>query len=287
VQSVIDALRRRIMIDDYYEYFEEEPEPEPQPDPIAVAASKDLRKFFSRRRMPYYIGQLECMFEKKYFHWVTHSAVRLLINDGFLKESNTVIAGNPMTFVHRPNLSAAVLNKHINAAKRLLKIVWSEEMAKMRGTHLEALVRAELRANGFLIVGIHTKQYRDKEWTETGHDLDFIAELGNGEAIGLEVKNTLPYIPKKEFELKLKMCEYFGVRPVFAARWLPKNYIYQAYRKRGFGWLFEYQAYPLGHERLCEQLQKRLSFPVMVMTELPPKSQELFSKWVKKLKGVS
>ncbi|MBI2979232.1 MAG: hypothetical protein HYY41_00110 [Chloroflexi bacterium] len=140
------------MIDNYYEYLEEEPEPEPQPDPMAVTASKELKKFLSRRRMPYYVGQLECMFEKKYFHWVTHRAIRLLIGEGYLKESSAVIAGNDVTFVHRPKLSPAVVNRHINSAKRLLITAWSEEMAKMRGAHLEALVRAELRANGFRII---------------------------------------------------------------------------------------------------------------------------------------
>jgi len=53
------------------------------------------------------------------------------------------------------------------------------------------------------------------------------------------VKNTLPYIPRDEFVIKLKMCKFLGLKPVFAVRWMPKSYIYEAYTKGGFGWLFE------------------------------------------------
>jgi hypothetical protein len=42
----------------------------------------------------------------------------------------------------------------------------------------------------------------------------------------------------------------------------------------------------MGYERLCEQLNKRLGFPVTVMTELSPTSQGLFAQWVEKLKKI-
>jgi hypothetical protein len=273
------------MIDDAYfdEYVEEEPEPERKPDPMVLKAVPVVRKFFSRRKMPFYIGQLQCQFEKQFFHWITYKAIRELLGESFLGNTDTTIAGNAVKFVYRANLPSKTVNSHIKSAAQLLATVWDDEISKVRGKHLEALVKAELRANAFTIVGTHARSY-EEEWTETDHNLDFIAELSNGQAIGLEIKNTLPYIPRSEFEIKLKMCKFLGIKPVFAVHWLPKSYIWQVYKQGGFGWLFEYQLYPLGYERLCQQLQKRLGFPVMVMTELPATPQRLFSTWVLKLK---
>jgi hypothetical protein len=272
------------MLDDgyYEELFREELER--APDPMVLQAVEEVRKFFSRRKMPYYVGQLECIFEKHFFHWITYSAIGLLISEGFLQDKGTTIAGNPVKFVYRANLPDRNVDSHIKSAANILNIVWDEEMSRIRGRHLEALVKAELRANDFTIVGTHIKSYKEKEWTQTEHNLDFIAELNNGQAIGLEIKNTLPYIPRSEFDIKREMCRFLGIRPVFAVRWLPKSYIFELYKEGGFGWLFEYQLYPLGYERLCEQIKKRLAFPSMVMTELPPRSQKIFSDWTTKLK---
>lgn len=212
----------------YEELFEEEPER--KPDPMVFQAVGEVRKFFSRRRMPYYIGQLECLFEKHFFHWITYNAIKLLVGEDYLEEKDITIGGNPVKFVYRANLASTTVNSHIKSAARLLVTVWDEEISKVRGKYLEALVKAELRANSFVVVGMHTRKYKDKEWIQTDHNLDFIAELSNGQAIGLEAKNTLPYIPRSEFEIKLKMCKFLGIRPVFAVRWLPKSYIYEVYK---------------------------------------------------------
>ena len=50
------------------DYFpEEEGFDYEEPDPAVVQAERDLRRFFARRKMPYYLGQLECIFEKSCF----------------------------------------------------------------------------------------------------------------------------------------------------------------------------------------------------------------------------
>ena len=153
----------------------------------------------------------------------------------------------------------------------------------MIGKHLQYLVKTELRSNNFTIISENSNQFHDKVWTETGHNLDFIATHQSGLSIGVEVKNTLPYIPRKEFDAKLRMCKYLGLKPVFAVRWMPKSYIYEAYHNNGgFGWLFEYQAYPLGFEPICNKVVKTFGFPVKVMPELPADAQSRFSNWVKK-----
>jgi len=189
-----------------------------------------------------------------------------------------------MHFFARAGTERDKVFRHIASSLKLLEPARTVEMTSVVGHHLQALVRAELRANQFEIVGTNTRTYGDKEWISTEHELDFIAEMGNGEAIGVEVKNTLGYIPQQEFLIKRRMCEHLGIRPVFAVRWMPKSYIYQVYNEGGFGWLFEDQAYPLGQERLCGRLRKRFQFPVQVMTEIPPRAQRNFSAWVEKLR---
>jgi hypothetical protein len=47
------------------------------------------------------------------------------------------------------------------------------------------------------------------------------------------------------FKTKLAMCGFFGVRPMFVARMMPKNYISDVARAGGFSLIFGNQHYPL------------------------------------------
>jgi len=262
------------------DYFGEEELPGHEgPDPAVVVAESDLRKFFARRKMPYYLGQLECIFEKKHYHWVTYNAVQRLIADGFLAlHERTTKDGNEVHFVARPRDEQRIVDGHIASTLGLLERVWTPELSAIRGKHLAALVKAELRAHGFTIVAENSRTYQGRTWDASEHDLDFIAELSNGRGIGVEVKNTVHYIPRDEMLIKLAMCDYLGVTALFAVRWMPKSYIYEdVLSHKGFCWLFEYQAYPLGYEELCAQIVARLKFPAMVMTEIPPRARQIFA----------
>jgi hypothetical protein len=141
-----------------------------------------------------------------------------------------------------------------------------------------------LRANGFTIVSENTNEFGGKKWI-TEHELDFIATHHRGFSVGVEVKNTLPYIPRDEFEIKLSMCLCFGIRPIFAVRWMPRSYIYEAFKQGGFGWLFEYQAYPLGYEEMALKINKSFGLPTKFMPELASDAQTRFAKWVQKNKS--
>jgi hypothetical protein len=229
--------------------------------------------------MPFYLGQLECMFEKKYYHWVTYNAVQRLLEDDFLVlYERTTKDGNKVHFVARPIDDDRMIERHIDKTLHLLQKVWMPELSAIRGKHLAALVKAELRAHGFTIVKENSNSYRGRTWGDTEHNLDFIAELRNGKGIGVEVKNTVHYIPRSEMLTKLDICDYLGIQALFAVRWMPKSYIYEdVFPRKGFCWLFEYQAYPLGYEELCNQIVKRLRFPAMVMTEIPPRARQIFA----------
>ncbi|MBI4332025.1 MAG: hypothetical protein HY673_12155 [Chloroflexi bacterium] len=150
------------------------------------------------------------------------------------------------------------------------------------GKHLQFLFKSELRANQFAILCQDCNEFQGKKWTETEHDLDFIASHQRGFSVGVECKNTLPNIPKNEFDLKIRMCHYLGIKPVFVVRWLPQSYIYDAYQEGGFCLLFETQAYPWGYNAMAKKNAQSFDLPVLVMPELPPDAQARFSKWVSK-----
>jgi hypothetical protein len=251
------------------------------PDPAVIVAESELRRFFARRKMPFYLGQLECMFEKKYYHWVTYNAVQRLLADKFLVQyKRTMKNGNRVYFVARPHDEQRIVEGHITSIVDFLERVWIPELSTIRGKHLAALVKAELRAHGFTIVKENSNSYRGRTWPVTEHNLDFIAELSNGKGIGVEVKNTVHYIPREEMLTKLDICDYLGIQALFAVRWMPKSYIYEdVFPRKGFCWLFEYQAYPLGYEELCRQIVTRLKFPAMVMTEIPPRARQIFADY--------
>ena len=109
--------------------------------------------------------------------------------------------------------------------------------------------------------------------------------------IGVEVKNTLSVIPADEVDIKIEMCGYLGIIPVFAVRW-NKPRVDCIRRQGGFSWIFKTQMFPLGYEEFVSRLYKKLSlqnkadpsghvleFPVSVRTDLPPKSVNKFEAW--------
>jgi hypothetical protein len=267
---------------DYEEYY-----PDYTSDPTFVACKDTLTRFFRRKLTPYYLTEVEVLLEKQYFHWITYRAIKSLVSDGYLTEHPvTTKYGSPVIFVARSTPQSTergqITLTHIKSKVKLIETISKPEFTDVIGKHLQFLVKSELRANFFTIEAENSNEYRGKKWTRTGHDLDFIATHERGFAIGVEVKNTSPYIPREEFDIKLEMCMYLGLKPVFAVRWMPKSYIYEAYTNGGFGWLFEYQAYPLGFDAMAERVGRGLSLPVKVMPELPSRAQDIFSNWVKK-----
>lgn len=99
-------------------------------------------------------------------------------------------------------------------------------------------------------------------------------------------------MPPDEIDTKIEMCEYLGLVPVFATRWI-KPYFYCTSNQGGFCWMLKTQYYPLGFEEYTEHLYNKLSdlikkdsvghkleFPIKVRKELTDKNIEIFRKWV-------
>jgi hypothetical protein len=101
----------------------------------------------------------------------------------------------------------------------------------------------------------------------------------DGIRYGVEIKNQLGYIDQTEFGTKLQMCEYFGVRPMFIARMMPRSYIEKVRRAGGFSLILANQHYPLLSEPLAKRVRDVLGLPVLCIRELPDKTLSRFEEW--------
>lgn len=89
------------------------------------------------------------------------------------------------------------------------------------GLHGEHMVLEGFARRQFVMRGRHANAYGSRTWESTAHDFDFIFER-DSIAYGVEVKNTLGYMDYEELKVKLRMCGFLGIKPVFATRMLPK-----------------------------------------------------------------
>jgi len=130
------------------------------------------------------------------------------------------------------------------------------------GRQAEMLFSAAMPKAGFLPVAEEAREYAGRRWERTQHDLDRIYEK-DGAAFGVEIKNQLAYIEAEEFEIKLQMCRFLGLRPVFIARMMPKSYIYEVHKNwGGFCLIFKHQLYPFGQEAFAKRVRAALGLPV-------------------------
>ena len=91
------------------------------------------------------------------------------------------------------------------------------------GLQGEALILEGFARHEFVMRGRNSASYGGKKWESTEHNLDFIFER-DGRAHGVEVKNTLGYMDFEVLQRKIIICKTLGLKPVFAARMLPKTW---------------------------------------------------------------
>lgn len=284
-------------------------------DPSIGLAKETIRKHFTNKigepiKTPYYQTQLEIFYENEYFPWVIGNALRELVDENFLVliQGKDIPHFNSLRYITTINFfvnknaittfedETRIKARCLNIAK-LVDNYSSIENSTVLGKHLESLVKAELKAQQFRIVGISTNEYNGKKWTRTNHNLDFIAKHTiENFTIGVEVKNTLNVMDPKEIDIKIDICNELGIIPVFAVRWM-RPYTECIRLQGGFSWVFKTQMYPLGYETMTKELFQKLSneektntkghplqFPITVRTELPEKSVKKFEEWLNKIK---
>jgi hypothetical protein len=189
----------------------------------AKARARLLAHFEDNPEAVFYSRQLEVLFEREYFHWVTNRALRRLVEEGrIVSEARRLDLGSEVKLLWNRRyrfyrrVAADVydlVNRYSNAA--------SDGTLGLQGEHL---VLAAFAREQYVLTGEATRTHEGKEWTETEHNLDFIFQK-NGVSYGIEVKNTLGYLDIEEFVTKVRLCAYLGITPVFAVRALPKSWI--------------------------------------------------------------
>ena len=113
------------------------------------------------------------------------------------------------------------------------------------------------------------------------HNLDFILERDK-KFYGVEVKNTLGYLDKDEFYLKIELCEQLGIVPLFVTRMLPKNWVFDLIKAGGYALIIKYQLYPPYFSELVKTIRDSLGLPVDCPQSIWDGTIQRFINWHKK-----
>jgi hypothetical protein len=246
-------------------------------DPQLDPAKTDLRSWFEGKQNAVFYGrQIEVILEKRYFHWITHKALKELTKEGAIEtELRITPSGSKLRLYwskrnRYPKRAAAAIVKQVEEHSK-------PEMTRAIGHHAESLFAVAAAREGFRVLGPAIRTFQGKTWDKTEHDLDWIFER-DGVGWGVEIKNTWAYIDREEMKVKIELCELLGVKPLFIMRWAPKSYVEFIRREGGFGLLYETQFFPLGHGAAMEKL-KELLLPVSSPTAVPGGIFRRFVKW--------
>lgn len=250
----------------------------PPADEREVEARDHLREFFNtNREQVFFSRQLEVLNENKYFHWITNRAVHDLAGEGLIRsESRGLRTGTSIKLVWHKGYR--FYKRSARSLVSLVKEYSDPNIGAALGLHGEMMVLEGFARSQFMMASRNTREYHGKAWTRTEHDLDFIFER-DGIAYGLEVKNTLGYMDRDEFLLKIRLCGSIGIRPVFVCRMLPKSWIHDLNRAGGFALILKYQLYPWAHRDLANRVKEGLGLPVGAPRYLEEGTMARFLNW--------
>jgi hypothetical protein len=270
--------------DDFWE--PEREAPSRPPDPAVESAGARIRQIYQEKpKAVFFVRQLELLLEREFFHWVTDFAIRDLYESGFLKDEYMPLnlESTRLRFLFRPSHRAR--RRQMKQTVALVRRYSEPTFAKACGRYAQELFLAALLRRGFRLEAENARSFRGLEWRETDHDLDFIISDA-GICYGCEVKNRLEYISREELSIKLKMCAFLGLRPVFIMRSSPKTYNFQVVEAGGYAWIFASQIYPPGHESLASAVTGVLGLPALCSYGIPSGMVERFEKFHKRIAGL-
>jgi hypothetical protein len=260
------------------------------PRDAAIDAAKEvLAKFFAvNRDAVFYLTQLQVTFEKPVagltaqpiFHWITAKAVSELVESGELNDDYQKLSqerGTRVRFIFHPRLRYT--RRMIENKLKLIRRFSDPAVARACGHHSEILFSRAIFQEGFRGVARNANHFQDKKWEETGHNLDFIFDR-DGVSYGCEIKNRFEYITREEMRLKIRLCKFLGLRPLFILRSAPKNYIYEIRNSGGFTKIFDWHIYPYGMEKLTESIRSEFpGLPAYCVNDLPDTIMRRFVQW--------
>ena len=266
---------------DFYEPDEDQEEGLYRRDHYFYEAQADLTALFTANpKNVYFIRQLQVLFEDAYYHWLTNNAAVGLWKINKLKEERVESERGGMStrFFFLP--TNRYTKREIKKVQDIIEAYSHPDVTSSCGNRAENLFCAGLAKKGFMPVAEKVKEFNGKKWEKSGHDLDFIFQnQKDGITYGCEIKNTLPYIPKEELDIKIEMCEFFGIRPLFIMRHAAKTYMWEIIGKKGYGMIFKSQIYDLSQKALVEKMKNELGLPVDCPRAIPDGILERFKRW--------
>jgi len=248
------------------------------PDERLIDASEKLRDFFDRNREGVFFSrQLEVMYEHDYFHWITSRAIRQLEAQGLINSERRALRTNASIKLiwHK---SYRFYRRSAKALVSLVEDYSDPNIGAFLGLHGEGMVLEGFARNQFVMSGRHTREHAGRVWTQSNHELDFIFQR-DGLTYGIEVKNTLGYMDYDEFVLKINLCLWLGIKPIFVCRMLPKSWIFELRKAGGFALILKYQLYPWTHQQLAKRVARELGLPVDAPRALYDPTMARFLKW--------
>ncbi len=233
-----------------------------RPRDLAVDDAKGavLAKMREDSERVFYRQQLEVILESEFFHWITGKALNELEAEGRLRAE--LVATTDATKIKVYRLPGnRYWRRGALALAAVVRRFAEGPLVTALGHHGELMVDHALSCAGFTIAAENVNRIEGKRWEGSEHQLDRIYAR-DGVLFGAEIKNTLKYIPQEELEIKLAMCQMFGIVPLFITRMLPKDYINRVVRAGGFCLVLKWQMYPFGFEDLARQIRDELDLPV-------------------------
>lgn len=264
---------------DYYDDFKpEKPEQPKRPRDRKIDEAKKVLfgRYFAEGQGVYYARQLEIWLEDDFFHWITKRALNELAGEGRIKFEEEDLQHHRAHFYY-PR-SHRYPRRQIGQTMGLIKEFSNPDFTRALGHHGELLLESAFARTGFRIRDQKVRSVDGQMWTDTGHDLDFLIER-DGVRYGVEVKNQLGYIDLTELQVKLKMCEFFGIKPMFATRVMPANYFHVVGSQDGYLFITQNQNYPLLSKKLAKSVKDTLNLPVAVIQRLPHTALTRFENW--------
>lgn len=237
-----------------------------------------MEELFNRRPGEvFYTTQIEIMFERRFFHWITGKALTELKDEAKVGSRLEWISPKFSVRFFWPK-AHRYWRRQVRDKAALIGQIASEKMAKAIGNHGEMMFDAALSERGFVVRARNFREWDGKIWTATKNTLDRVYQR-DGVSWGTEIKNTAQYIAVEELGTKIQMCRFLGLRPLFIMRNAPKHYMNQIYRAGGFGLLFDKQLYPFGMDELAGRVRLELGLPTDCPVSVPDGHTRRFEKF--------
>lgn len=266
---------------DYEDYEPSSEDLEREPDPAQIAAESKLVDFLADRKSEVFFSrQIEVTFEDEFYHWITNRAIHTLIDSGLLTlEERKLTIGAPINLLWHKNYR--YYKRDAENLYRLVDEYANPDISAAIGLHGEFMTLEGFAKSQFVVRGRNTNEYKDKKWTKTGHNLDFIFER-DGVAYGVEVKNTLSYMEQDELKNKIELCKHLGIKPLFVVRMIPKTWAQEIIEAGGFALILKYQLYPKSHASLAKRIRERTGMPVDSPQYIKDGTIKRFTNWHEK-----